>query len=133
MGKTHKSRREIAEQKKREIERENEPGGGLRTGSLIILGGIPSLGKTTLALNIANNVAETGRDVLFFSLEMSRVELELKSVSRQTFVPDNSEHQIDSFYMKTIPEKASAVIDVYGKKMYRNSKRRMAKSCRYLS
>jgi replicative DNA helicase len=38
------------------------------------------------------NVAKTGRDVLFFSLEMSRVELVLKSISRQTFMADNSEH-----------------------------------------
>jgi hypothetical protein len=89
---------------------DNELGGGLRTGSLIILGGIPSLGKTTLALNIANNIAKTGRDVLFFSLEMSRVELELKSISRQTFMPDNSEHQIDSSHMKTITAKALSVI-----------------------
>jgi replicative DNA helicase len=107
---------------------DNELGGGLRTGSLIILGGIPSLGKTTLALNIANNVAKTGRDVLFFSLEMSRVELVLKSISRQTFMPDNSEHQIDSSYMKTIPEKASLVIDVYGKKWTETQKEEWQKA-----
>lgn len=59
--------------------------GGLYEG-LYILGAISSLGKTTLLLQIADQVAETGRDVLIFSLEMARYELMAKSISRLTSV-----------------------------------------------
>lgn len=56
-------------------------GGGLYEG-LYILGAISSLGKTTLALQIADNIARGGNDVLIFSLEMSKYELIAKSISR---------------------------------------------------
>lgn len=57
--------------------------GGLYEG-LYILGAISSLGKTTLALQIADQIAESGQDVLIFSLEMARSELMAKSISRLT-------------------------------------------------
>lgn len=59
--------------------------GGLNAG-LYIIGAISSLGKTTLSLQIADNLAKQGRDVLFFSLEQSRHDLMSKSVSRETFL-----------------------------------------------
>ena len=58
--------------------------GGFYPG-LYVLGAISSLGKTTLALQVADNLARTGRDVIIFSLEMSRYELMAKSISRHTF------------------------------------------------
>ena len=57
--------------------------GGLYEG-LYILGAISSLGKTTLALQIVDQIAEAGQDVLIFSLEMARTELMAKSISRLT-------------------------------------------------
>ena len=57
--------------------------GGLYEG-LYIIGAIPSLGKTTLALQIADQIAQQGQDVLIFSLEMARTELMAKSISRLT-------------------------------------------------
>lgn len=57
--------------------------GGLYEG-LYVIGAISSLGKTTLALQIADQVAKGGRDVLIFSLEMARNELIAKSLSRLT-------------------------------------------------
>ena len=57
--------------------------GGLYEG-LYILGAISSLGKTTLALQIADQIAKSGQDVLIFSLEMARSELMAKSISRLT-------------------------------------------------
>lgn len=59
--------------------------GGLYEG-LYILGAISSLGKTTLALQIADQIAEAGSDVLIFSLEMARSELMAKSISRLTML-----------------------------------------------
>lgn len=59
--------------------------GGLYAG-LYIIGAITSLGKTTLALQMADQIAKRGRDVLIFSLEMSRYELISKSISRHTLL-----------------------------------------------
>lgn len=57
--------------------------GGFFEG-LYVLGGLTSLGKTSLALQMADQMAEAGRDVLIFSLEMARRELLAKSLSRLT-------------------------------------------------
>jgi len=43
----------------------------LQKTHLIVLAAKPSMGKTTLALNIAENMARRGKTALFFSLEMS--------------------------------------------------------------
>ena len=58
--------------------------GGLYEG-LYVVGAISSLGKTSLILEMADNIAMNGNDVLFFSLEMSCYELMSKSISRHTF------------------------------------------------
>lgn len=60
--------------------------GGFYKKNLVILGAISSLGKTTLALQIGDNIAREGNDVLIFSLEMSKEELIAKSISRNTFL-----------------------------------------------
>ena len=59
--------------------------GGLYEG-LYVLGAISSLGKTTYALQMMDQIAQRGHDVLIFSLEMSKFELMAKSISRQTFM-----------------------------------------------
>ena len=59
--------------------------GGLYEG-LYIIGAISSLGKSTLILQIADQIAQTGQDVLIFALEMSRNELISKSLSRLTII-----------------------------------------------
>lgn len=55
--------------------------GGLYAGTYFI-GAVSSLGKTTFALQLADQIAASGQDVLFFSLEMSPIELMAKSISR---------------------------------------------------
>lgn len=62
--------------------------GGIYPGGLYFIGAISSLGKTTLALQIADNIAASGQDVLIFSLEMARDELISKSISRHTLIED---------------------------------------------
>ena len=57
--------------------------GGLYEG-LYIVGAISSLGKTTLINQIADQIAQSGKDVLIFSLEMARAEIMAKSISRHT-------------------------------------------------
>lgn len=49
--------------------------GKLRPANMIVLAARPGLGKTSLAMNISENVASTGKKVLFFSLEMTREQL----------------------------------------------------------
>lgn len=60
--------------------------GGLMGEQLIFLGAISSLGKTSYALQIATQIAEQGKDVLIFSLEMSKNELNAKTISRYTHI-----------------------------------------------
>jgi replicative DNA helicase len=57
--------------------------GGLYEG-LYIVGAISSLGKTTLINQIADQIAQSGTDILIFSLEMARAEIMAKSISRHT-------------------------------------------------
>ena len=61
--------------------------GGLHPGELYILGGRPSLGKSDLAWNIAENVASDGHTVVGFSLEMTYQQLVLRSVARRSSIP----------------------------------------------
>lgn len=68
--------------------------GGLYEG-LYVLGAISSLGKTTLALQIADQIAQVGNPVLIFSLEMARSELMAKSISRHTLLNTFSEGNIN--------------------------------------
>ena len=58
--------------------------GGLRGGSLTVIAGRPGIGKSSLAFQIAGNIAECGKRVLFFSLEMDEPGLR-KKMSKQGF------------------------------------------------
>jgi replicative DNA helicase len=56
--------------------------GGLRAGQLVVAGGPPGCGKTTLALQLADHAAAEGFPVVFISLEMTRTQLVQSSLSR---------------------------------------------------
>lgn len=49
--------------------------GGFKRGDMIIVAARPSMGKTAIALNFAQNVAKKNRHVAIFSLEMSKEQL----------------------------------------------------------
>ena len=54
---------------------------GFQPGDLIIVAGRPSMGKTSLALNIGENVAlDTGMPVAVFSMEMGAAQLALRMI-----------------------------------------------------
>jgi len=61
--------------------------GGLYPG-LYVIAAISSLGKTSFALQAADQIAAAGTDVIFFSLEQSRLELVSKSLARYTYNTD---------------------------------------------
>lgn len=65
----------------------DEKCGGVYPG-LYVLGAISSLGKTTLIHQMADQMAALGEDVLYFSLEQSRLEMVSKSLSRLTAQAD---------------------------------------------
>lgn len=60
----------------------DEQTAGLQPGDLVIVAGRPSMGKTTFAMNIAENVAlETNKPVAIFALEMPARSLVLRMMA----------------------------------------------------
>lgn len=62
-------------------------GGGMLRQGLYIIGARPGMGKTTLALNIAENISGADKPILFISLEMSRVQIMSKRISMTALLP----------------------------------------------
>lgn len=60
---------------------------------LYVLGAISSLGKTTFMHQIADQMAEAGEKVIYFSLEQGKFELVSKSLSRKSFDIDPLEYK----------------------------------------
>ncbi len=84
--------------------------GGLHQSDLIIIAGRPSMGKTSLATNIAFNAAQKLQDtgkkstIAFFSLEMSSEQLSTRILAEQARIRSNdirrgkiSDEQFDKF------------------------------------
>lgn len=60
---------------------------GLQPEALIVVGARPAMGKTAFALGMASNAAmHAGKPVLYFSLEMSRLELSQRLLSAEARV-----------------------------------------------
>ena len=74
-------------------------GDGLYEG-LYIVGAVPSLGKTAFTLQMADQMAESGQDVLMICLEMSRNEMIARTLSRLTLLYALN-HKLDA---KKIPK-----------------------------
>jgi DNA repair protein RadA/Sms len=54
-------------------------GGGLVAGSLTLLGGDPGIGKSTIMLQIAINIASSGKKVLYVSGEESESQIKMRA------------------------------------------------------
>jgi replicative DNA helicase len=64
--------------------------GGFQPGNLIVIAARPSLGKSALVCNIAENVASKhGKPVAFFSLEMSEAELAHRFIACRSRIPND--------------------------------------------
>lgn len=59
----------------------------LRPGTLTIIAAFTSVGKTALALNIAHAVARQSEPVAYYSLEMGKVELVSRGISKDMNMP----------------------------------------------
>ena len=68
--------------------------GGLHPGNMVVVAGRPSMGKTSLALNVAAHVASAPHPVVVFSLEMTALELWLRLLF--------AEARIDSAKLSTV-------------------------------
>ena len=66
--------------------------GGLQRADLVILGARPSMGKSSLAVNMAVNAAKSGHTCGVFSLEMTREQLAMRILA--------SEAEIDSHRLR---------------------------------
>ena len=66
--------------------------GGMKNGDLVIVAARPSMGKTALALNIAENVALSGKTSLVFSLEMGSRQLAVRAMASIGRIPMQKIH-----------------------------------------
>ena len=62
---------------------------GLHAQELTIIGARPGMGKTTLALQIGENIASKGKYVAFISLEMSETQIINKILARRARIDSN--------------------------------------------
>ena len=100
--------------------------GGLQASDLIVLAGRPGMGKTSLATNIAYNIAKAwqgeqradghiktidGGVVGFFSLEMSAEQLATRIIAEQTGIPSTDMRRgvIDDLSFEAIKDKVGEI------------------------
>lgn len=80
--------------------------GGLYAG-LYTIGAVSSMGKTTFVLQMIDQIAKTGKDILFVSLEMSATELISKSLSRMTY-----EIALEEGLPKSVPKTVRGIMSL---------------------
>lgn len=83
---------------------------GLQEGNLAVIASRPSMGKSSLALNIGTNVAKEGKVVAFFSLEMTKEELVQRVLFSEAKVTSG-----DARKGQLGPEKWSRVVEAASK------------------
>jgi len=62
-------------------------GGGVVPGSVVLIGGEPGIGKSTLILHLLESIAEQGRDVLYVSGEESARQIKMRAKRLGTLNP----------------------------------------------
>lgn len=94
--------------------------GGQSAGELWIIMGYMKAGKSTMLLNMANNVWHTGKNVVYFSAEVSKKVLDRRLTAMNMYVPINAikqgtltgedEERMYKFYADNRKEKGSLYI-----------------------
>lgn len=79
-------------------------GGGMLRSCLYILAARPGMGKTTLGLQIADNIAKNCGNTLFVSLEMPMEQIQGKRISRVSGIP------FDQFMKNELSDKEYSLI-----------------------
>lgn len=91
---------------------------GLRPGQLIIIAARPAMGKTSLFLSMAQNIAMTGKSVVaIFSLEMSKEELGFRFLSGMTRI-DSKRLKVGRLADRDWPRLAQAADHLSKSKIY---------------
>ena len=83
---------------------------GLQDGNLVVIAARPSMGKSSLALNIATNVSKEKKVTAFFSLEMTKEELVQRVLFSEAKVTSG-----DARKGQLGPEKWSRVVEAASK------------------
>lgn len=85
-------------------------GGGIVRGSLILVGGDPGIGKSTLLLQIANNIGNKGKKVLYVSGEESTAQIKLRAFRMDIrsgnifLVSENNTQNVDVYVSDVKPD-----------------------------
>lgn len=91
---------------------------GLKGGQLLILAARPGVGKTTFALNLAQNIAyKNPLPVLIFSLEMQRLELILRLICADQFL-ESAKIQKGYINEREIKKMQTGAITLFGSDIY---------------
>lgn len=97
-------------------------GGGIIQQSILLLMAAPGTGKTTLAQQLAETIAENGHPVLFINFEMSREQLLAKAISAKLYKRGINKTMLDVLqgYKWDITERADieATIEEYRRDNY---------------
>ncbi len=112
---------------------------GLHGGELIVLAARPSVGKSALAMNIAENVAKQGKTVAVFSLEMSNDQLIERMMSGMSGVPlqyiksgQLPNGEADLARLRTAQEVICSTMKMYGNDHANIKPSEIASQCRRL-
>lgn len=85
-------------------------GGGIVKGSLILVGGDPGIGKSTLLLQICEEIGETGKEVLYISGEESVTQIKMRgerlkvTTSRLSLLSETNMAFIEEHIKSTKPD-----------------------------
>src|SRR5215216_5977152 len=91
-------------------------GGGLVPGSLVLIGGAPGIGKSTLTTGALANLAAAGRKVLYVSGEESAAQVKLRAERPEVCVVDSVQVLYDPA-LTGAPGSVSQVREVAGRLM----------------
>lgn len=90
---------------------------GLHKSDMIIVAARPGIGKSSFAMNVAQNVAKQGKPVVVFSLEMSADQLISRMLSTEALI-DNKKLRSGEFKPDDWTRLVAAVSSLYNVPMY---------------